>query len=56
MTEWSEGDIHANGITIHYHRTGGNNKSSILLLHGIMDNGLCWSRVALDLEGSYEER
>jgi pimeloyl-ACP methyl ester carboxylesterase len=54
MTEWSEGDVHANGITIHYHRTGGNNKPSILLLHGIMDNGLCWSRVALDLEGSYD--
>jgi pimeloyl-ACP methyl ester carboxylesterase len=41
MTEWSEGDIHANGITIHYHRTGGNNKPSILLLHGITgDPGL----------------
>jgi N-formylmaleamate deformylase len=48
-----EGNIQANGITIHYHRTGGNNKPSILLLHGITDNGLCWSRVAHDLESNY---
>src|SRR2546427_1340331 len=53
MTAWSEGNVQANGITIHYHRTGGNNKPSILLLHGITDNGLCWSRVAHDLEGSH---
>jgi pimeloyl-ACP methyl ester carboxylesterase len=54
MTEWFEGKVHANGITIHYHRTGGKNKPSLLLLHGITDNGLCWSRVARDLEGSYD--
>ena len=54
MTAWSEGNVQANGITIHYHRTGGNNKPSILLLHGVTDNGLCWSRVAHDLEGSYD--
>src|SRR5437588_7141633 len=54
MTAWSEGNVQANGITIHYHRTGGNNKPSILLLHGVTDNGLCWSRVTHDLEGSYD--
>jgi len=54
MTAWSEGNVQANGITIHYHRTGGNNKPSIVLLHGVTDNGLCWSRVAHDLEGSYD--
>jgi pimeloyl-ACP methyl ester carboxylesterase len=54
MTQWFEGDVHANGITIHYYRTGGANKPPILLLHGITDNGLCWSRVAHDLEGSYD--
>ena len=53
MTGWSEGDVHASGIDIHYHRTSSNNKPSILLLHGITDNGLCWSRVAHDLEGSH---
>ena len=54
MTAWSKGDIQANGITIHYYRTDGNNKPPILLLHGITDSGLCWSRVAHELEGSYD--
>jgi N-formylmaleamate deformylase len=51
MTEWSEGDLSANGITIHYHRSRSNDQPPILLLHGITDNGLCWSRVARDLDG-----
>jgi len=54
MTAWSKGDIQANGITIHYYRTDGNNKPPILLLHGFTDSGLCWPRVAHDLEGSYD--
>jgi N-formylmaleamate deformylase len=51
MTEWSEGDLSANGITIHYNRSRSNDQPPILLLHGITDNGLCWSRVARDLDG-----
>ena len=54
MSVWSQGDVQANGITIHYYRAGGDNKPSILLLHGITDSGLCWPRVAHDLEGSYD--
>ena len=54
MTAWSEGNVQANGITIHYYRTGGDNKPSILLLHGITDSGQCWPHVAHDLEGSYD--
>jgi N-formylmaleamate deformylase len=54
MTAWSEGNVQANGITIHYHRTGGNNKPSILLLHGVTDSGLCWSRVTHELEDGYD--
>jgi N-formylmaleamate deformylase len=54
MTTWHEGNVQANAINIHYHRTGGNNKPYILLLHGITDSGLCWSRVAHDLEDSYD--
>jgi N-formylmaleamate deformylase len=53
MTDWHEGELDANGITIHYYRSDGGNKPSILLLHGITDSGLCWPRVAADLEGSY---
>ena len=54
MTEWNEGQINANGITIQDYRTGDDKKPSILLLHGIMDSGQCWPRVAVDLEGSYD--
>ncbi len=54
MTAWSEGDVQANGITIHYYCTDGDEKPSILLQHGITDNGLCWSRVAHDLASNYD--
>lgn len=54
MATWFDGYVQANGINIHYHRTGNGNKPAILLLHGITDNGLCWSRVAHDLESDYD--
>lgn len=53
MKEWSENFVHADGIEIHYHRTGDGKKPPLILLHGITDNGLCWSRVARDLEQQY---
>ena len=48
MTVWTEGYVQANGINIHYHRTGGDDKPAVLLLHGITDSGLCRSLVAHD--------
>lgn len=55
MTQWSEGIVEANGLTVHYHRTGlGTDKPSLVLLHGFTDNGLCWSRVASDLQDEYD--
>lgn len=56
MTSWTEGDIAADGVKIHYYRTGSGDarKPAMLLLHGITDNGLCWSRVALDLQDRYD--
>jgi N-formylmaleamate deformylase len=53
MLEWSSGDVVANGIKIHYWRTGGD-KPPVVLSHGITDNGLCWTRVAQALEGEYD--
>lgn len=53
MAHWSKGEVVRNGLTLHYHRTGGK-KVACLLLHGITDNGLCWSRVARDLEGDHD--
>jgi pimeloyl-ACP methyl ester carboxylesterase len=53
MAEWVDAYTSANGIKIHYHRTGGD-FPPILLLHGITDNGLCWGRVARDLRERYD--
>lgn len=49
MNTWQSEFVHTNGIRIHYTRTGGD-KPALVLLHGITDNGLCWSRTALHLE------
>jgi len=38
---------------VHDHRTGGGG-SVLLLINGFSDNGLCWRRVALELEADYE--
>lgn len=53
MTNWQAKRITANGLKIHYHRTGGD-KPPIVLLHGITDNGLCWTRLAQALEDAYD--
>jgi pimeloyl-ACP methyl ester carboxylesterase len=54
MSKWFEGDISANGMKIHYHRTGTPGKAALLLLHGITDSGRVWVRVARELEGEYD--
>lgn len=53
MSDWLAEDIHANGIKIHYNRTGGS-KPPIVLCHGATDNGLCWTPVASALEVNYD--
>jgi len=40
----------ANGIAIHYLRTGGA-KPPVVLLHGLTGNGACWTPLARALEG-----
>lgn len=52
-TDWSEGNVLANGIRHHYYRTGGD-KPALVLLHGFMESGLCWMRVAKVLEQDYD--
>ena len=54
MKDWSDNFVQANGINIHYHRTGDGSKPPLILLHGVTDNGLCWQRVAHDLEDTYD--
>ncbi len=51
--EWFSGDVIANGIKVHYYRTGGD-KPPLVLAHGATDNGLCWTRLARALEADYD--
>jgi N-formylmaleamate deformylase len=50
---WPAGDIRANGIRLHYYRTGGS-KSPLVLVHGFSDDGLCWTHVARAWEDSFD--
>lgn len=57
MTEWFEGDAIANGIRLHYYRTGGrggNSKPPLVIVTGVTDIGIGYSRVARALEGDYD--
>jgi N-formylmaleamate deformylase len=53
VSDWYSGDVIANGIRIHYHRTG-NDKPAVVLSHGFTDSGLCWIRVAQILQKDYD--
>jgi|TARA_B100001964_G_C14167200_1_gene569686 pimeloyl-ACP methyl ester carboxylesterase len=53
MSNWSPRYIQTNGIQLHYYRTGGD-LPTIILAHGITDNGLCWTRLANYLMGHYD--
>lgn len=52
-TQWMASDCAGDGVRIHYYRTGGN-KPPIVMLHGVTDSGLCWSRVATALANDYD--
>jgi len=53
MSAWQSDYIQANGLTLHYTRTGGD-KPPLLLAHGFSDNGLCWTPVAEQLAVDYD--
>ena len=52
-TNWMTGVCHANGIDIHYLRTGGP-KPPLVLLHGLTGSGACFTPLARALEGEYD--
>ncbi len=57
MTSWQSDFIHANGLRLHYTRTGGHTggaKSPLVLAHGFSDDGLCWTSVAQNLAADYD--
>jgi N-formylmaleamate deformylase len=50
---WPAGVCHANGVDIHYLRTGGA-KPPVILLHGLIGSGACWTPLARALEDAYD--
>jgi pimeloyl-ACP methyl ester carboxylesterase len=53
MTDWMSGFCEANGIHIHYLRTGGS-KPPLVLLHGLTGSGACWIPLARAFEDEYD--
>lgn len=53
MTTWFSGVCETNGISIHYLRTGGA-KPSVVLLHGLMGSGACWTPLARALADEFD--
>jgi N-formylmaleamate deformylase len=53
MTTWISEVCETNGIRIHYLRTGGA-KPPVVLLHGLMGSGACWTSLARALEGEFD--
>ncbi len=53
MTAWNTAICETNRIRMHYTRTGGN-KPPLILLHGLMSSGICWTEVAHALEEEYD--
>lgn len=52
---WAEGYVVANGIRIHYWRTGGAPaKPALVMAHGSSDDGLCWTNLAKEFTQSYD--
>ncbi len=52
-TQWQHGKIIANGICHHLWRTGGE-KPPLLMLHGFMESGASWLRLARALAGRFD--
>ena len=53
MVSWQADDVLANGIRLHYHRSGGD-KPPLVLAHGITDSGQCWPLVSEALTPRYD--
>jgi N-formylmaleamate deformylase len=53
MTNWIRATCQANGVNIHYRRTGGN-KPPLIALHGLTGSGACWTPLARTLERDYD--
>ena len=50
---WTDGYVTANGIRLHYWRTGGA-KPPLVMAHGSSDDALCWTNLAKELTDRYD--
>src|SRR5438477_12764063 len=53
MTTWIRRVYEAGDVSIHYLRTGGA-KLPVVLLHGLMGSGACWTPLARALEDEFD--
>ena len=53
MNTWQSSKVEANGIRLRITRTGGN-KRPLVLVHGVTDDGLCWTPAAEALSTDYD--
>lgn len=53
MTAWNSGTVDVDGLRLHYTRTGGD-KPSVVLAHGVTDDGPCWTPIAEALSDDYD--
>ena len=52
---WSDGYVYGNGIRIHYYRAvPAPSKPVMVMVHGITDNGLCWTTLTWKLQNDYD--
>ncbi len=52
---WTDGYVIANGIRIHYWRTGaGAGKPALVMAHGSSDDGRCWTNLAKELQAGFD--
>lgn len=52
---WSDGFVYANGIRLHYYRaTPASGKPVMVMVHGVTDNGLCWTTLTWKLQDAYD--
>jgi pimeloyl-ACP methyl ester carboxylesterase len=52
---WSDGFVYANGVRIHYyHAVPAPGKPVMVMVHGVTDNGLCWTTLTWKLQKDYD--
>jgi len=53
MTQWTTGTCEANGVRLHFTRTGGQ-QPPLVMLHGLTLDGSCWRPHARELEQDFD--